>query len=389
MHSGRLIFALLMDLLPRHEFNACVRRYRGDYRIRGLSCREQFLAMAFAQLAYRDSLRDVEACLKALGSKIYHAGFRRPVSRSTLADANERRDWRIYQDFAQVLIRRARELYARERLAVALEQTVYALDSTLIELCLSLFPWAHSQRDKAAIKLHTVLDLRGNIPCVMHVSSAKMADSRLLDELTPEAGSLYILDRGYNDFARLRRWTQCGAFFIVRCRRNLTFVRHASQAVDRTTGLRSDQRVRFCDSRTRAGYPEMLRRICFFDVVHRRRFILLTNALHLSALSVPQLYQCRWQVELFFKWIKQHLRIKHFFGRSPNAIKTQLWIAISVYVLVAILKREHQLGLSLHELLQILSITLFEKTTDFSTFLDQKAPIEETPSRKQLPLFDF
>lgn len=287
MYIGRLIFAHLMDLLPRHEFNTCVRRYRGDYRVRGLTCRDQFLAMAFAQLTYRDSLRDVAACLKALGGKTYHAGFRGPISRSTLADANERRDWRIYHDFAQVLIRHARELYADEPLAVALKQTVYALDSTLIELCLSLFPWAHSQREKAGIKLHTLLDLRGNIPCVVRISTAKTADSRVLDELTPEPGSFYIMDRGYNDFARLRRWSQCGAFFVVRCRKNIRFERRSSQAVDRALGLRCDQQVVFRDSRTCAGYPEPLRRIRFYDAVHRRKFILLTNALHLSALSIP------------------------------------------------------------------------------------------------------
>jgi hypothetical protein len=272
MFAGQLLFAELMNFLPRHEFNACVRRYRGEYRARSLSCRDQFLAMAFAQLTYRESLRDVEICLRALGSKRYHAGFRSPISRSTLADANERRDWRIYHDFAQVLIGRARQLYAHEPLAVALQQTVYALDSTVIELCLSLFPWAHSQRQKAAIKLHTLLDLRGSIPCFVRVSTAKTADSSVLDHLLPEPGSFYIMDRGYNDFARLLRWTQAGAFFVVRCRSNITFVRGASRAVDREGGLRSDQRVRFRDRRTRKHYSQWLRRITFYDVEHRRRF---------------------------------------------------------------------------------------------------------------------
>jgi hypothetical protein len=324
-----------------------------------------------------------------LDSKRYHAGFRSLIARSTLAEANERRDWRIYHDFAQVLIRRARQLYAQEPLAFALDQTVYALDSTMIELCLSLFPWAHSQRQKAAIKLHTLLDLRGSIPCFVRVSTAKTADSGMLDQLQPEPGSFYIMDRGYNDFARLLRWTHAGAFFVVRCRSNITFVRGASQPVDRHGGLRSDQRVRFRDRRTRKHYPAAIRRVTFYDVEHRRRFILLTNAFHLPATTIPQLYRCRWQIELFFRWIKQHLRIKHFFGRSPNAIKTQIWIAISTYVLVAIVKRELKLDRSLYEILQILSITLFEKTPDFKGFLQQSHQNSETQTPNQLSLFDF
>jgi hypothetical protein len=389
MHEGRFVFAQLMDLLPKREFQQCVARYRGDRRMRRFSCRDQFLAMAFAQLTYRESLRDVEICLRAQGSKLYHAGFRAKVSRSTLADANEHRDWRIYHDFAQVLIAHARSLYVNEPLATALSQTVYALDSTTIELCLSLFPWAHSQRRKAAIKLHTLLDLRGSIPCFIRISTAKTADSKLLDQLIPEPGSFYLLDRGYNDFARLRRWTQAGAFFIVRCRRNITFARNASHLVDRQTGLRSDQRVHFQDRRTLKHHPEALRRVTFYDVQHRRRFILLTNAFQLPALAIPQLYQCRWQVELFFKWIKQHLRIKHFFGVSPNAVKTQIWIAISTYALVAILKRESRVERSLYEILQILSLTLFEKTAELPSFLRQNHQSPTTNSRNQLSLFDF
>mgnify|MGYP003377946276 CR=1 FL=1 len=296
---------------------------------------------------------------------------------------------RIYHDFAQVLIQRARALYAELPLAVALEQTVYALDSTVIELCLSLFPWAHSQRRKGAIKLHTLLDLRGNIPCVVRLSTAKTADSAILSELTPEPGSFYIMDRGYNDFASLHRWTLAGAFFVVRGRKNITFVRQARREVDRSTGLRSDHTVRFKDRRTERGYPQSLRRVTFFDVEHRRRFILFTNAFHLPASTIPQLYKCRWQVELFFKWIKQHLRIKHFFGTSPNAVKTQVWIAISAYVLVAILKRELKLERSQYEILQILSVALFEKTPDLRAFLTQTVPHFETRCSKQLPLFDF
>jgi hypothetical protein len=389
MFAGQLIFARLMEFVPRHEFNACVRRYSGDYRARGLSCRDQFLAMAFAQLTYRESLRDVETCLRSFGPKLYHAGFRTRISRSTLADANERRDWRIYHDLAQVLIRRARTLYANEPLAVALDNTIYALDSTVIELCLSLFPWAHSQRQKAAIKLHTLMDVRGNIPCVVRISPAKTSDSTVLDQLVPEPGSFYIMDRGYNDFRRLLRWAQAGAFFVVRGRRNITFVRRARRAVERATGLRSDHTVTFQDRRTKKHYPQPLRRVTFYDQERQRRFILLTNAFHLPAVVVPQLYKCRWQVELFFKWIKQHLRIKHFFGNSPNAVKSQVWIAISAYVLVAIVKRELRLTRSQYEILQILSVSLFEKTPDLQAHLQQTVPYSPDCNPNQLPLFDF
>jgi transposase len=389
MHEGRFVFAQLMEFLPRREFQQCVDRYRGGYHLRGFSCRDQFLAMMFAQLTSRDSLRDVETCLRAMHQKLYHVGFRGQVARTTLARANEQRDWRIYHDFAQVLIRHARRLYWDDRFAVDLERTAYALDSTLIELCLSLFPWAHSQRHKAAIKLHTLLDLRGNIPCFVRISTAKIADSTVLDHLIPEPGSFYIMDRGYNDFARLHRWTQSGAFFVVRCRSNITFVRSASRSVDRETGLRTDQTVRFQDRRTRKKYPEHLRRVTFYDVEHGRRFIFLTNAFHLSALAVAQLYKRRWQIELFFKWIKQHLRIKHFFGQSLNAVTTQIWIAISAYVLVAIVKRELKIERSLYEILQILSVALFEKTPDLPQFLQQTGTPSNTDCPNQLLLFDF
>ena len=389
MHEGRLVFAQLMDFVPKREFQQCVDRYRGNRRLRQFSCRDQFLSMLFAQLTYRESLRDVETCLRAMGEKLYHAGFRGRAARSTLADANEHRDWRIYHDFAQILIRRARRLYAQQAFDAVLERTTYALDSTTIELCLSLFPWAHSQRQKAAVKLHTLLDLHGNIPCFIRLSTTKTADSAMLDQLIPEAGSFYVMDRGYNDFARLRRWTDAHAFFVVRCRRNITFTRSASRAVDCTTGLRSDQTVRFRDRRTRKHYPYALRRVTFYDAAKRRRFILLTNAFHLPALSVPQLFKHRWQVELFFKWIKQHLRIKHFFGNSPNAVKTQVWIAITAYVLAAILRRELQIERSLHEILQILSVSLFEKPPDLRAFLQQQHPITNSDCPNQLPLFDF
>jgi transposase len=389
MYEGRFVFAQLMDFFPKREFQQCVDRYRGSYRLRQLSCRDQFLAMVFAQLTYRRSLRDVETCLDAMRGKLYHVGFRGQVARSTLARANEQRDWRIYHDFAHVLIRRARKLYSQEPFAVALARTVYALDSTVIELCLSLFPWAHSQRRKAAIKLHTLLDVQGNIPCFVRISTAKVADSTVLDHLVPEPGSYYIMDRGYNDFARLHRWTQAGAFFVVRCRRNIKLIARARRPVDRATGLRSDQTVCFQDRRTSKHYPQRLRRVTYYDVEHRRRFILLTNAFHLPALSIPQLYKSRWQIELFFKWIKQHLRIKHFFGHSPNAIKTQIWTAIATYVLVAILKRELKIDRSLYKILQVLSIALFEKTPDLSAFLRQICTHSDTSCPKQLPLFDF
>jgi hypothetical protein len=389
MHEGRLVFAQLMDFFSNREFQGCVERYRGNHRLRRFSCRDQFLAMTFGQLTYRASLRDIETCLRAMRDKLYHAGFRATVARNTLARANELRDWRIYHDFAQILIRRARKLYANEPLSVALDNTVYALDSTVVELCLSLFPWAHSQRQKAAIKLHTLLDVRGSIPCVVRVSTAKTADSAILEQLLPEPGAFYILDRGYNDFPRLLRWTQAGAFFVVRARKNITFTRKAIRPVDRPTGLRSDHTVGFKDRRTKKHYPLPLRRVTFFDVEHRRRFILLTNAFHLPALVIPQLYKCRWQVELFFKWIKQHLRIKHFFGTSPNAVKTQIWIAISAYVLVAILKRELKLNRSQYEILQILSVALFEKTADFAGFLQQSTPNLQAGRHNQLSLFDF
>jgi hypothetical protein len=389
MYAGGLIFAQLMQFLPRHAFNACVRRYQGERRVREFSCRDQFLCMAFAQLTGRESLRDIETCLRALSSKLYHAGFRSRIARSTLADANERRDWRIYADFAQILITRARQLYAQESLGVELDAAAYALDSSIIELSLGLFPWAHSQRQKAAIKLHTLLDLHGNIPTFVRVSTAKTSDAAMLDELLIEPGAYYVLDRGYNDFERLHHLSQAGAFFVVRVRKNITFRRQRSLIVDRTTGLRSDQIVLFRDRRTHAKYPQPLRRITFMDLPTQRRFRLLTNDFTLNALSVPQLYHRRWQIELFFKWIKQHLRIRRFLGQSPNAVKTQIWIAVSVYVSVAIMKRELHLERSLYEILQILSVTLFENEPLFPLLSQRTVPFLKDQSPNQLPLFDF
>jgi len=388
MHSGQFVFAQLMEFLPRHEFNACVRRYRGDRRLRGFSCRDQFLCMAFAQLTFRESLRDIETCLRAMGKKLYHAGFRSRVSRSTLADANRVHDWRIYADFAQVLIHRARELYANEPLGVTLEQTAYALDSTTIDLCLNLFPWAPFRRRKGAVKLHTLLDLRGNIPCFVHISHGKTHDVTVLDHVPIEAGAFYMMDRAYTDFRRLNRLTQAGAFFVTRAKRNLDYTRRARREVDRSTGLRSDQSIVLAGPKSSRLHPSPLRKIVFYDADNDRRFVFLTNNFALPALIIAQLYKCRWPVELFFKWIKQNLRIKAFYGNTDNAVKTQVWIAITVYVLVAIIKRELNINRSLSEMLQILSVTLFEKTLLFQAFSASIRTDYDPACPNQLTLFD-
>jgi hypothetical protein len=389
MHAGQLVFAQLMDFLPRHEFNTCVRRYRGDRRERGFSCRDQFLCLAFAQLTFRESLRDIETCLRALGTKLYHAGFRARVSRSTLADASRAHDWRIYADFAQVLIGRARQLYADEPLGVELQQTVYALDSTTIDLCLSLFPWAPFRRRKGAVKLHTLLDLRGSIPCFVHISHGKTHDVTALDHLPIEPGAFYVMDKGYVDFERLYRFEQAHAFFVTRGKRNLDASRRQRRAVDRTTGLRSDQTIVLAGPKSSRLYPDPLRRIAFYDADNQRRFVFLTNNFVLPALTIARLYKCRWKVELFFKWIKQHLRIKAFYGTSDNAVKTQVWIAISVYVLVAIVKKELRIDRSLYEILQILSLTLFEKTPISTALHEPLAPNCEPTFPNQPTLFDL
>jgi hypothetical protein len=389
VYEGQIVLAQLMEFLPRRDFNACVARYRGDYRQRSFSCRDQFLTMAFAQLTFRESLRDIVTCLEAVGPKLYHAGFRSPVSRSTLADANRVHDWRIYADFAQVLIRRARRLYASQPLAVELEQTVYALDSTTIDLCLSLFPWAKFRRRKGAVKLHTLLDLRGSIPCFVHISHGKMHDVMALDLLPIEPGAFYVMDRGYVDFQRLYRFTQSSAFFVTRGKRNLDATRRERRAVDKTTGLRSDQTIVLAGPKSSRLYPDPLRRIAFYDAEHERRLVFLTNNFALPALTIARLYKCRWQVELFFKWIKQHLRIKAFYGTSDNAVKTQVWIAISVYVLVAIVKKKLGIERSLYEILQILSITLFEKTSLFTALRESPEPNTEDPFPNQRTLFDL
>ena len=389
MFDGQFVFSQVLDFLPRRDFNACVERYRGNHKCRGFSCRDQFLAMAFAQLTYRESLRDIQICLRALGTKLYHAGFRSKISKSTMADANKRRDWRIYADFAHILIRRARVLYAKDALAVDLEETAYALDSTTIDLCLSLFPWARFRTTKAAVKLHTLLDLRGNIPCFVHVSPGKIHDVNVLDRLPIEPAAFYVMDRAYLDYHRLRRFTTAGAFFVTRTKSNLRCTVREKRPVDRTTGLRSDHTIMLNGIKTAALYPEPLRRVAFYDAEHKRRLVFLTNNFTLPALTIAGLYKSRWQIELFFKWIKQHLRIKAFFGTSENAVKTQIWIAISVYVLVAIVKKELRVERSLYEILQVLSLTLFEKTPLFQALQIEINASKQDADRKQLRLFDL
>lgn len=389
MYAGQLVFAQLMDFLPRHEFNACVRRYDGDRRLRGFSCRDQFLCLAFAQLTFRESLRDIETCLRSVPTKLYHAGFRGAIARSTLADANRVHDWRIYADFAQVLIGRARKLYANEPLSTLLAETVYALDSTTIDPCLNLFPWARFRRRKGAVKLHTLLDLRGSIPCFIHISHGKMHDVNVLDHLPIDAGAFYVMDRGYVDFQRLHRFTTGGAFFVTRGKRNLDFTCRSRRRVDKTTGLRSDQTIVLAGLKSAGLYPAPLRRIAFYDEEHDRRLVFLSNNFDLPALTIAGLYKSRWQVELFFKWIKQNLRIKGFYGTSENAVKTQVWVAISMYVLVAIVRKELKSKRRLGAILQILSLTLFEKTPIIQAFAEEKTQNAEESGHNQLSLFDI
>ena len=361
MHTGKTLFTQLMDFLPWTTFARIVERYGGDRYVKSLRCTEHFRAMAFAQLTYRESLRDIEACLSAQASKLYHMGFREPIRRSTLADANEARDWRIYADFAQVLIRQARKLYAVESFGMELSETVYALDSTTIDLCLSVFPWAPFRATKAAVKMHTLLDLRGAIPSFIHISNGKLHDVNVLDLLIPEAGAIYVMDRGYLDFERLHLLHQAGAFFVTRAKSNLDARRIYSAPIDRATGIICDQTVAPNGHSSQQHYPDHLRRIRLRDAESAKTLVFLSNQFALSAMTICALYRGRWQVELFFKWIKQHLRIKRFYGTSENAVKSQIWIAVSVYVLVAIVKKRLNLDASLYTLLQILSVTLFEK----------------------------
>ena len=389
MYTGQLVFSQVMDYMPMYEFRKCVHRYGGNRRIRNFSCMDQFLCMAFAQLTYRESLRDIETCLRAMKPKLYHAGIRGHVSRSTLADANEARDWRIYADFAQVLIAMARKLYANDDSGVALKETAYAFDSSTIDLCLSLFPWAKFRKRKGAIKLHTLIDLRGSIPSFVRISPGNLHDVNALDDLPLEAGAFYIMDRGYIDFKRLYLFNQAKAFYVTRAKRNLDCQWRYSSPVDKATGLRSDQTIILRGPKSSKDYPDPLRRIGYYDIETQRRFTYLTNNFTLVALAIARLYKARWRVELFFKWIKQNLRIKAFYGTSDNAVRTQIWIAISVYVLVAIIKKQLNVKRSLGEILQVLSITLFEKTPISEAF---SMPIEHNGDRsyhKQLSLFDF
>ena len=389
MNQGRTVFSQLLGFLPDREFRRCVARYGGDVRPRGFSCWDQYLSMAFAQLTYRDGLRDIEACLRSLGGKLYHMGFHGRVSRSTLADANDAHNWRIYADFAQVLIRIARPLYASDPIGVDLDNSVYALDSTTIDLCLALFPWAKFRRHKSAVKMHTLLDLHGNIPTFISITDGKVHDVNVLDEIFPEAGAFYVMDRGYVDFERLYRFTLSSAFFVVRTKSNVLLQRRYSHPVDKDTGVRSDHTVILTAIESAKAYPDSLRRVSYLDVDTRKRFKFLTNNFALPALTITKIYKCRWQVELFFKWIKQHLRIKAFYGTSENAVKTQIWIAVSIYVLVAIVRKRLGLKASLYQILQILSVTLFEKTPILRALRASDYENDLDDPDNQLILFDL
>lgn len=389
MYKDRFIFSQLMDFFPKHEFNKCVRRYNGNRKASTFTCLDQFMSMAFAQLTGRESLRDIETCLRSLGPKLYHAGIRGNISRSTLADANENRDWRIYQDFAQVLIAQARSLYINEEFGVTLDNAVYALDSTTIDLCLTLFPWAQFRKRKSAVKMHTLLDLKGSIPCFVHVTGGQVHDVNVLDVLPLEAGAFYVMDKAYVDFERLYKFTMNMAFFVTRAKTNLAFTRCNYRQVDKTTGLRSDQTIRLKVPKRLRFYPDNLRYITYYDADTKKRFAFLTNNFTLDALTIALLYKCRWKIELFFKWIKQHLRIKAFFGTSENAVKTQIWIAVSIYLIVAIMKKELNLQQSLYEILQILSITIFQKDLITQVLTKDRQQNENISFYKQLPLFDL
>jgi hypothetical protein len=389
MNTGRIVFSQLLDFLPKKQLDKCIRQYSGNHRTKTFSCFDQFLCMAFAQITYRQSLRDIETCLRVMQNKLYHCGVRGNIARANLAKANENRDWRIYADFAQVLIARARKLYANDDFGLHLKQTAYAFDSTTIDLCLTLFPWAKFRKRKAAIKLHTLIDLRGSIPCFISITDGKTHDVNILDQLSLEPGAFYIMDRGYVDFFRLYSFNQQQAFFITRAKSNMDYSRREYRIVDKTTGLRSDQTIILRGPKSSRDYPIPLRRVSYYDVEIQKKFVFLTNNFTLEALTITQLYKCRWQVELFFKWIKQNLRIKTFFGTSENAVKTQIWIAISIYVLVAIIKKELNIERSLNEILQILSITLFEKVPLYQVLTENVMQNQNIEFHNQLPLFDL
>jgi hypothetical protein len=389
MPIGHTVFAQLIDYIPDYEFRKCVARYRGDYKLRGFSCFDQFLCLAFAQLTFRESLRDIQACLRSVGGKLYHMGFRGNIARSNLADANEANDWRIYADFCHVLIHIARPMHVSESLGFDLDNTVYALDSTTIDLCLSVFPWARFRARKGAIKMHTLLDLRGPIPTFIEVSDGKMADVKILDTIVPEPDAFYVMDRAYVDFKRLHEFHRAGAFFVTRTKKGILFRRRCSRSIDQSSGVRSDQTVVLNSDSARKNYPDKFRRIRYYDEEQERHFGFLTNNFDLPALSIRRLYKSRWQVELFFKWIKQHLRIKAFYGYSENAVKTQIWIAVAVYVLVAIIKKRLALDASLHEILQVLSVTLFEQVPILQAFGDDRSQEQLSGFSKQLNLWDL
>jgi hypothetical protein len=388
MNQGATIFSQILDFLPKHKFRRCVNRYGGNYRTRSFSCYDQFLCMAFAQLTYRESLRDIESCLRAMHEKLYHMGIRGKVSRSTMAYANENRDWRIYCDFAQILINEARRLYANEKFGAELDQTVYALDSTTIDLCMSVFPWARFRRSKSAIKLHTLLDLRGNIPSFIAITDGKVHDVNILDVLIPEAGSIYVMDKAYLDFERLYLLNQFAAFFVIRAKANTQLRRLYSRPVDKASGVQCDQIVVLTGFYSKKHYPEKLRRVRFFDMEKNKRLVFLTNQFDLPPETIAALYRCRWQVEIFFKWIKHNLRIKTFFGTSENAVKTQIWIAISTYVLVAIIKKRLKIELSLYTILQIFSVSVFEKIPILQALTDDAYRNQIASDHMQLKLFD-
>jgi hypothetical protein len=387
MNQGSTIFSQIMGFLPKHKFRQCVSRYKGNYRVRSFTCFDQFLCMAFAQLTYRESLRDIVCCLRAMRDKLYHMGIRAKVSRTTLARANENRDWRIYCDFAQVLIHQARKLYANDDFGIELNETVYALDSTTIDLCLSLFPWARFRKTKGAVKMHTLLDLRGNIPSFVDITDGKVHDVNILDALIPEPGAIYVMDKAYLDFERLYSLHQNAAFFVTRAKTNARLKRLYSSPVDKSTGLRCDQIVALTGFYTKKAYPDKLRRIKYYDRDNDLRLVFLTNHFTLSAKTIADLYQSRWQIELFFKWIKQHLRIKSFYGTSENAVKTQIWIAITIYVLVAIIKKRMKIELSLYTILQILSISIFEKMPILQALTETDYENKITSGPIQLNLF--
>ena len=389
MNIERTVFSQILDFLPKHRFRTCVNRYNGNYNVKSFSCFDQYLTMAFAQLTYRESLRDIETCLKALHKKLYHCGFRGKMSRNNLANANEKRDWLIYHDFAQMLIKKARHLYADEDFGVTLKNTVYALDATVIDLCLTLFPWAQHRRAKSAVKLHTLMDLKGSIPTFVRITSGSVHETTVFPDIPLEPSAIYVLDKGYTDFATLYSFSKSNCFFVIRAKKNAVYYRKCSRPVNKNTGLRSDQTIKLTGIKTSTLYPIPLRRITFRDEEQNRTFVFLTNNFQLDALTICQLYKLRWQIELFFKWIKQHLRIKSFYGTSINAVKTQVWIAISVYVLVAIIKKELKLERSLHEILQIISILLFEKTPLKQALTGNYYNFKEQENYNQLSLFDL